>query len=60
MRTYGPCCPIARGAEVFAERWTPLIIRNLYLGNALRRDRLPHQRVVVMAVAGRGGEGGIV
>src|SRR3546814_7676138 len=25
-------CPIARGAEIFAERWTPLIIRNLYLG----------------------------
>src|SRR5215831_20480877 len=32
MRTYGQYCPIARGAEVFAERWTPLIIRNLYLG----------------------------
>jgi DNA-binding HxlR family transcriptional regulator len=23
---------MARGAEIFAERWTPLIIRNLYLG----------------------------
>jgi DNA-binding HxlR family transcriptional regulator len=32
MRTYGQYCPIARGAEVFAERWTPLIIRNLQLG----------------------------
>jgi DNA-binding HxlR family transcriptional regulator len=32
MRTYGQYCPIARGAESFAERWTPLIIRNLYLG----------------------------
>ncbi|HEX5042756.1 MAG TPA: helix-turn-helix domain-containing protein [Candidatus Polarisedimenticolaceae bacterium] len=32
MRTYGQYCPIARGAEVFAERWTPLIIRNLHLG----------------------------
>ena len=32
MRTYGQYCPIARGAEIFAERWTPLIIRNLYLG----------------------------
>ena len=31
MRTYGQYCPIARGAEIFAERWTPLIIRNLYL-----------------------------
>ncbi|MEV6329349.1 helix-turn-helix domain-containing protein [Streptomyces sp. NPDC051909] len=32
MRSYGQYCPIARGAEIFAERWTPLIIRNLYLG----------------------------
>ena len=32
MRTYGQYCPIARGAEIFAERWTPLIIRNLHLG----------------------------
>ena len=34
MRTYGQYCPIARGAEIFAERWTPLIIRNLHLGGA--------------------------
>ncbi|HJU81143.1 MAG TPA: helix-turn-helix domain-containing protein [Acidimicrobiia bacterium] len=32
MRTYGQYCPIARGAEIFGERWTPLIVRNLYLG----------------------------
>src|SRR5512134_4120070 len=32
MRTYGQYCPIARGAEIFAERWTPLIIRNMHLG----------------------------
>ena len=32
MRTYGQYCPIARGAEIFAERWTPMIIRNLHLG----------------------------
>jgi DNA-binding HxlR family transcriptional regulator len=32
MRTYGQYCPIARGSEVFAERWTPLILRNMYLG----------------------------
>jgi DNA-binding HxlR family transcriptional regulator len=32
MRTYGQYCPIARGAEIFGERWTPVIIRNLYLG----------------------------
>ena len=27
MRTYGQYCPIARGAGIFAERWTALIIR---------------------------------
>lgn len=32
MRTYGQFCPIARGAEIFAERWTPVIIRNLAIG----------------------------
>ncbi len=32
VTAYQQYCPIARGAEVFAERWTPLIIRNLYLG----------------------------
>ena len=32
VRTYGQYCPIARGAEIFAERWTPLIVRNLYVG----------------------------
>ena len=32
MRTYGQYCPIARAAEVFAERWTPLIIRNIHAG----------------------------
>jgi DNA-binding HxlR family transcriptional regulator len=32
MRTYGQYCPVARAAEIFAERWTPLIIRNLHLG----------------------------
>ena len=32
MKSYQQYCPIARGAEVFAERWTPLIIRNLFLG----------------------------
>jgi DNA-binding HxlR family transcriptional regulator len=32
VTSYHQYCPIARGAEIFAERWTPLIIRNLYLG----------------------------
>jgi DNA-binding HxlR family transcriptional regulator len=29
---YGDFCPLARAAEVYATRWTPLIIRNLLLG----------------------------
>jgi DNA-binding HxlR family transcriptional regulator len=32
MRTYGQYCPIARAAEIFAERWTPLIVRNIHAG----------------------------
>ncbi|MET0417176.1 MAG: helix-turn-helix domain-containing protein [Actinoplanes sp.] len=32
MRGYGQYCPIALAAEIFAERWTPIIIRNLRLG----------------------------
>jgi DNA-binding HxlR family transcriptional regulator len=32
MRTYGQYCPIARTSELFAERWTPIIIRNLLAG----------------------------
>jgi DNA-binding HxlR family transcriptional regulator len=32
MRGYGQYCPIARGAEIFATRWTPIIVRNLLLG----------------------------
>jgi DNA-binding HxlR family transcriptional regulator len=32
MRSYGQYCPIARGAEIFAERWTPVIMRNILLG----------------------------
>lgn len=32
MKSYGQYCPIARASEVFAERWTPIIIRNLDVG----------------------------
>jgi len=32
VRTYGQYCPVARTAELFAERWTPIIIRNLLGG----------------------------
>jgi len=33
MRTYGTFCPISIGSEIFAERWTPLIIRELACGS---------------------------
>lgn len=32
MKSYQQYCPIARAAEIFAERWTPLIVRNLFMG----------------------------
>jgi DNA-binding HxlR family transcriptional regulator len=30
---YGQFCPVALGAEIFAQRWTPLILRELLLGS---------------------------
>lgn len=33
MPEYGQFCPVSRGAEVFAERWTPLILRELLNGS---------------------------
>lgn len=32
MKSYGQFCPVAKAAEVFCERWTPLILRDLALG----------------------------
>ena len=32
MRNYGQFCPIARSSELLAERWTPIIVRNLLNG----------------------------
>lgn len=32
MKTYGQFCPISKAAEVFCERWTPLILRDLGKG----------------------------
>ena len=32
MKGYGQYCPVARASEVFAERWTPIIVRNISLG----------------------------
>lgn len=32
MGSYRQYCPIARASEILAERWTPLLVRNLMLG----------------------------
>jgi DNA-binding HxlR family transcriptional regulator len=41
MKGYGQFCPVAVACEVFAERWTPLILRELFSGayrfNDIRR-----------------------
>jgi DNA-binding HxlR family transcriptional regulator len=38
MDGYGQYCPLAKGAEVFAERWTPLILRELLRGSTAFND----------------------
>ena len=44
MEGYGDFCPLSRAAEIYATRWTPLIIRNLQFGCSTFteiRDGLP-------------------
>jgi len=38
MPDYGSFCPVALGSEVLADRWTPLILRELLLGNTRFND----------------------
>ena len=38
MDGYGQYCPLAKGAEVFAERWTPLVLRELLRGSTTFND----------------------
>jgi len=33
MSVYGQFCPVARASEIFAERWTPLILREIGAGH---------------------------
>lgn len=33
MTSYGQFCPVAKAAEIFAERWTPLVVRELLCGS---------------------------
>ena len=32
MKSYGQFCPVAKAAEVFCERWTALVLRDLGAG----------------------------
>ena len=38
MINYGQFCTVARGAEVFGERWTPLVVRELLCGSTRFND----------------------
>ena len=38
MPNYGRFCPVSLGSEVLADRWTPLILRELFLGNIRFND----------------------
>ena len=33
MKTYGQFSPVAKAVEISAQRWTPLIIRELLMGS---------------------------
>ena len=35
MKSYGQFCPVAKAAELFCEKWTPLIVRDLAAGATL-------------------------
>jgi DNA-binding HxlR family transcriptional regulator len=47
MRGYGQFCPVAKAAEIVAERWTPLVLRELLCGS--RRFGDLHRGVPLMS-----------
>ena len=51
MKTYGQLCPVAKAAEIFAQRWTPLIIRELLMGSRRFSERgildAPHSPLLI-------------
>ena len=38
MSSYGQFCPIAQAAQILAERWTPLVLRELICGSTRFND----------------------
>ncbi|HEY7479896.1 MAG TPA: helix-turn-helix domain-containing protein [Gemmatimonadales bacterium] len=49
MSTYGQFCPVAKAAEIVAERWTPLLLRELLCGS--RRFADLHRGMPLMSRA---------
>lgn len=49
MRSYGQFCPVAKAAELFCERWTALILRDL--GSGATRFSELHRGVPLMSPA---------
>jgi DNA-binding HxlR family transcriptional regulator len=47
MKGYGQFCPVAKAAEIVAERWTPLVLRELLCGS--RRFSDLHRGVPLMS-----------
>jgi DNA-binding HxlR family transcriptional regulator len=47
MKEYGQFCPVAKAAEIVAERWTPLVLRELLCGS--RRFADLHRGVPLMS-----------
>jgi DNA-binding HxlR family transcriptional regulator len=47
MKGYGQFCPVAKAAEIVAERWTPLVLRELLCGG--RRFSDLHRGVPLMS-----------
>lgn len=51
MQGYGQFCPIAKAAEIFCERWTALVIRNLAAGSERFSDihrGVPHMSATLL------------
>jgi hypothetical protein len=50
MQKYQQYCPVARASEILADRWTPLIVRELVLGShRFKRDRARAARDLALA-----------
>ena len=62
MKGYGQFCPIAVACEIFAERWTPLILRELFAGsrrfNEIRSGHAADLAHAARPAAARAGGGG--